>query len=226
MSPREQRRQPSRTGTSSSEPPKPADRPGWHHPRGLHGARSHLVMTRPSRPCTRGWQTKACALPVWTRFLDVARPTVSDRVLRSMRICSLRLHTRQGAWDQPAGKSALRPGGTMRLEPLLLDGAGEGQIAPINVDHVRQRGDEVESPRSRLLKNSSTRPSSLRNHQCCLPSGWSVKVNLTTQRGVRPWRRTDLGCCFDHLPGVVVLELGGAQIAEGWVEPPRGCQTR
>ena len=32
----------------------------------------------------------------------------------------------------------------MRLEPLLLDGAGEGQIAPINVDHVRQRGDEVE----------------------------------------------------------------------------------
>ena len=23
------------------------------------------------------------------------------------------------------------------------------------------------------------------------------------------------GCCFDHLPGVVVLELGGAQIAEG-----------
>ena len=33
--------------------------------------------------------------------------------------------------------------------------------------------------------------------------------------GVRPWRRTDSGCCFDHLPGVVVLELGGAQIAEG-----------
>jgi hypothetical protein len=32
----------------------------------------------------------------------------------------------------------------MRLEPLLLKRAGEGQIAPINVDHVRQRGDEVE----------------------------------------------------------------------------------
>jgi hypothetical protein len=33
--------------------------------------------------------------------------------------------------------------------------------------------------------------------------------------GVRPRPRTDSGCCFDHLPGVVVLELGGAQIAEG-----------
>jgi Family of unknown function (DUF6130) len=33
--------------------------------------------------------------------------------------------------------------------------------------------------------------------------------------GVRPWDRTDSGWCFDHLPGVVVLELGGAQIAEG-----------
>ena len=37
----------------------------------------------------------------------------------------------------------------------------------------------------------------------------------TPSIGVRPWRRTDSGCCFDHLPGVVVLELGGAQIAEG-----------
>jgi hypothetical protein len=35
-----------------------------------------------------------------------------------------------------------------------------------------------------------------------------------TRLGVRPWRRTDSGCCFDRLPGVVVLELGGAQIAE------------
>ena len=51
---------------------KPAGRPGWHHPRGVRGTRSRLVMTRPSRPCTRGRQTKACALPVWTRFLDVA----------------------------------------------------------------------------------------------------------------------------------------------------------
>jgi DNA modification methylase len=37
----------------------------------------------------------------------------------------------------------------------------------------------------------------------------------STLIGVRPRRRTDSGCCFDHLPGVVVLELGGAQIAEG-----------
>jgi hypothetical protein len=33
--------------------------------------------------------------------------------------------------------------------------------------------------------------------------------------GVRPLGRTDSGCCFDRLPGVVVLELGGAQIAKG-----------
>jgi preprotein translocase subunit SecF len=33
--------------------------------------------------------------------------------------------------------------------------------------------------------------------------------------GVRPWGRTGSGGCFDRLPGVVVLELGGAQIAKG-----------
>ena len=41
------------------------------------------------------------------------------------------------------------------------------------------------------------------------------RVRVPTLVGVRPWRRTNSGCCFDHLPGVVVLELGGAQIAEG-----------
>ena len=40
-------------------------------------------------------------------------------------------------------------------------------------------------------------------------------AKVETRHGVRPWRRTNSGCCFDHLPGVVVLELGGAQIAEG-----------
>ena len=45
------------------------------------------------------------------------------------------------------------------------------------------------------------------------PDRWELKKYL--RHGVRPWRRTDSGCCFDHLPGVVVLELGGAQIAEG-----------
>jgi len=46
------------------------------------------------------------------------------------------------------------------------------------------------------------------------PSG-ECRLKLAPGFGVRPWRRTDSGCCFDHLPGVVVLELGGAQIAEG-----------
>ena len=44
---------------------------------------------------------------------------------------------------------------------------------------------------------------------------WWDREDQNIQSGVRPWRRTNSGCCFDHLPGVVVLELGGAQIAEG-----------
>jgi hypothetical protein len=38
--------------------------------------------------------------------------------------------------------------------------------------------------------------------------------------GVRPWSRTESGRCFDRLPGVVVLELGGAQVAERGVKSP------
>ncbi|MGB0084877.1 MAG: hypothetical protein WBP94_05830, partial [Rhodomicrobiaceae bacterium] len=37
-----------------------------------------------------------------------------------------------------------------------------------------------------------------------------VVVEHSAHLGVRPWGRTDSGCCFDRLPGVVVLELGGA----------------
>jgi tetratricopeptide (TPR) repeat protein len=40
-------------------------------------------------------------------------------------------------------------------------------------------------------------------------------VEKCAEAGVRPWGRTGSGCCFDRLPGVVVLELGGAQIAKG-----------
>ena len=32
--------------------------------------------------------------------------------------------------------------------------------------------------------------------------------------GVRPWRWTDSGRCFDRLPGVMILELRGADIAQ------------
>jgi hypothetical protein len=40
--------------------------------------------------------------------------------------------------------------------------------------------------------------------------------SCSTTFGVRPPGRTGSGCCFDRLPGgVVVLELGGAQIAKG-----------
>jgi hypothetical protein len=42
---------------------------------------------------------------------------------------------------------------------------------------------------------------------------WGVKIGRRS--GVRPWGRTGSGCCFDRLPAVVVLELGGAQIAKG-----------
>jgi hypothetical protein len=49
----------------------------------------------------------------------------------------------------------------------------------------------------------------------CSWSASATSMQKLTNTGVRPRRRTDSGCCFDHLPGVVVLELGGAQIAEG-----------
>jgi hypothetical protein len=32
--------------------------------------------------------------------------------------------------------------------------------------------------------------------------------------GVRPWGWTESNCCFDPLPGVLILELRGAEIAE------------
>ena len=41
------------------------------------------------------------------------------------------------------------------------------------------------------------------------------RANGFTTDWSAPLAATNSGCCFDHLPGVVVLELGGAQIAEG-----------
>ncbi len=35
-----------------------------------------------------------------------------------------------------------------------------------------------------------------------------------TKRGVRPWGWTGSSCCFDRLPGVVIFELRGAEIAQ------------
>ena len=43
----------------------------------------------------------------------------------------------------------------------------------------------------------------------------SIGTEWGPRIGVRPWGRTGSGCCFDRLPSVVVLELGGAQIAKG-----------
>jgi len=50
----------------------------------------------------------------------------------------------------------------------------------------------------------------------CTKSGQS---QAWTPIGVRPWYRTDSGGGFDCLPGVLILELGRAQISERGVEP-------
>ena len=52
----------------------------------------------------------------------------------------------------------------------------------------------------------------LRSRICRLRSCRDVKYQSIT--GVRPWRWTASGCCFDSLPGVLILELRRAEIAE------------
>ena len=47
-----------------------------------------------------------------------------------------------------------------------------------------------------------------------LAEGCQTACNLDPRSGVRPWSWTGSGRGFDPLPGVVVLELGGAQVAE------------
>ena len=41
----------------------------------------------------------------------------------------------------------------------------------------------------------------------------AADVGDLVSRGVRPWRWTELSGCFDRLPGVLVFELRGAEIA-------------
>src|SRR5215813_10300211 len=57
----------------------------------------------------------------------------------------------------------------------------------------------------------------------CHPSGWWQRLPSSVQelliRGVRTWSWTGSRGGFDPLPGVVILELRGAQVAERGVQP-------
>jgi hypothetical protein len=44
--------------------------------------------------------------------------------------------------------------------------------------------------------------------------GWVVSHGGASSAGVRPWKRTGLRGRFDRLPGVVILELRWAEVAE------------
>jgi hypothetical protein len=47
----------------------------------------------------------------------------------------------------------------------------------------------------------------------------SINIERGPPIGVRPWRWTVSSGCFDRLLGVLILELHGAEIAEGRVQP-------
>ncbi len=61
-----------------------------------------------------------------------------------------------------------------------------------------------------------------------LPQGWlaarfgrrtMIAAYFFGTGGVRPWRWTDSGLCFDRLPGVLILELHGTEITQRRVQP-------